>query len=401
MSAGLAIKIVEAQRFLPPVKQKAKAQPKNFNLVTMPSARELGQGIARWLGVRPLPVDFNTFGNGESYHRLGADPLKKPTFVVWSPRHTEALLHRDIFEALNLGRTLSDCRVELHGIFPHIPYLPQDRHDKSGACLSAATMIDLIKNAGYQQIVTLDMHTASLETAFAVAKLWPRHFSASPIFAQFLRSLTGGRLSPRNMKVLGLVPSEREPRNEDEIMMQPLDPADYICASPDLGGQQRAFETAKQLVGPAEADARMAVAIKHRNVDSGIVSLSRVIGPDLKGKTVVVVDDLLRSAFTAEIAVGAFKKAGAEKVLVFIPHPEMNDGAPERCEAMFRHGWIDLLVVTNSIEIPEKKRFRNLTQILLDPFLAAIIKAEANGRSINQAFYNVLQNTSLQVVRYE
>lgn len=403
MSSGVSIRVVEAQRVPAPVNIRSQARPRevSYNLVVMPSARELGVGVAGCLRVNPFPVSFKTFGDQETYHQLESSTEGKPTFVVWSPRHTADHFYRDIFDMQNIGYTLSRSVEQLHAVFPHIPFLTQDRIDKPRSCLSAAAIIDTIKSSGYQYVTTLDMHTSALETAFAVAKLKPAHFFSSPIFSRFLLALTKSRIRARELTVLGLLPHEGKPRGEAEIAVRLFDPGNFISASTDIGGHKRALLLAQDVAGRRLADARVSVVIKNRDVNSGALSLSSVIGPNLKGKTVVLIDDLLRSAKTLVIAIEAIKQAGAAKVIACATHPEMDDGAAERLQEAQRRGLLDLVVTTNSIEVPAAKRFRGLTQIMLDPILAAVIDAEANRRSTSAAFHEVLLGRPLQLIRYE
>jgi ribose-phosphate pyrophosphokinase len=327
--------------------------------------------------------------------------MGKPTFVVWSPRHTKELLHLDIFDMQNLGCTLSRSVDDIYGIFAHIPYLTQERVDKPRACLSAATMINMIKGAGYNRLVTLDMHASALETALGVAKLKAEHFLTSPIFSTFLLALAKGRRHAENLRILGLVhrAGESDPERTEDVRVQVINPLDFVSASTDLGGHKRAMHLAEDLVGKQRANGAVATVVKERDPVEGTLTLSNVIGPDLEGKTVIIVDDLLRSAKTIEIAAQAIKNAGAARIMAFITHPEMNDGADIRCQTLLQLGLLDLLAVTNSIEIPAEKRFPGLTQILLDPILAAVIKAEATHHSASEAFWSALRGP-MQAIRY-
>jgi ribose-phosphate pyrophosphokinase len=369
----------------------------DYNLIVLPSHPELGLGVAARLHHAPLPVEFAQFGDRERYHRLMASTEGAPTFVVGSTRHTEDL-HSDIFDLYNLGRTLSRSVRDIYAIFPHIPYLTQERIDKTRACLSAAAMFRLIENAGYSHLVTLDMHSPSLETALGVGNLMFDHFLPTPIFSAFISGLARSRSALSKFKIFDLS-AAREGDPDPQVRV--IDPNDLIIGATDLGGMKRAGRLAEQAVGKKRAHNAVAVAIKDRDPDNGAIKLSRVIGPALKGRDVVLVDDLLRSFKTFGVAARAMKDEGARRILGLVTTPEMNDGAEVLYEQALSSGTLSMLAVTNSCQIPAKKRIPGLTQILLDPIMAAVIEAKASRRpgSASSAFHEAIAR-GLEVIQY-
>jgi ribose-phosphate pyrophosphokinase len=173
-------------------------------------------------------------------------------------------------------------------VVPYFGYARQDRKDKPRVSIGAKLMADLISVAGVDRVITMDLHADQIQGFFNVPV---DHLYASALFVPFIEKM-------------GL----------DNV----------VIASPDVGGTKRANTYAKML----ETD--MVICHKTRARANEVGSMS-VIG-DVKGKDVIIVDDIIDTAGTITKAANLMKKQGAKSVRAFAAHGVLSGPAVERIE---------------------------------------------------------------------
>ncbi len=221
-------------------------------------------------------------------------------------------------------------------VVPYFGYARQDRKDKPRVAIGAKMIANILEAAGVDRIVTCDLHAGQIQGFFNIPV---DHLDASAIFVPFLEE----SINPTT-----------------------------IFASPDVGGTARARRYAKHF----KVD--MVVCDKHRQKANEIASM-QVIG-DVKGKDVILFDDLVDTAGTLCKAANIIKEKGATSVRAVITHPVLSGKAYEN----IANSTLDELITTDTLPLKEKSaKIKVLT--VADMFAKAIRKIHAN-ESISSLF---------------
>ncbi len=173
-------------------------------------------------------------------------------------------------------------------VVPYFGYARQDRKDKPRVSIGAKLVADLLSTAGIDRLITMDLHADQIQGFFNVPV---DHLFASTLFVPFIEKM-------------GL--------------------NDVVIASPDVGGTKRANTYAKML------DSGIVICHKTRSRPNEIGNMT-VIG-DVKGKDVVIVDDIIDTAGTITKAANLMKKEGARTIRAFAAHGVLSGPAIERIE---------------------------------------------------------------------
>ena len=155
-----------------------------------------------------------------------------------------------------------------------------------------------------------------------------------------------------------------------------FDDGNITVVSPDSGRVRVADIWADRLGAP--------LAIVHKRRDPDVpnqVTAQEVVG-DVEGRTCLLVDDMIDTAGTIVAAAAALKKNGAKRVIVAATHAIFSDPAVERLSGES----VDAVVVTNTLPIPEEKRFETLTVLSIAPLIARAISAVFDDDSVSQIF---------------
>ncbi len=276
------------------------------------ASKELGLKIANYLDIALGKVDDTPFPNGESMIRLKTDVRERDVFVVQSTcrmryptsedRYTG--VNDNIIELLVWADTLRRASAyRITAVIPYFGYSRQDRKDESRTPISARLMADLLEKAGFNRILTMDLHADQQQGFFRIP----------------LDHLTAGEIITNHFNGLKL---------ENSIVL-----------SADIGNLKKAD---KYRQGMPNLD--IAVVDKHR-YPSG-VEVRRIIG-DVKGKTVILLDDVISTGSTVRSAIDAAKKEGAGKFYVAATHGELVGDAAN----LLRYPLVEQLCVTDTIPL--------------------------------------------------
>ncbi len=231
-------------------------------------------------------------------------------------------------------------RASAHYITAVIPYFGwarQDRKDKPRVSIGAKLMADLLGAAGITRLITMDLHADQIQGFFNVPV---DHLYASSVFLNYIE---------KNLPVENLV-----------------------IATPDVGGTKRASSYAKHLGVP------MVICYKQR-VRANEVAEMRVIG-DVKGKDVLLVDDIVDTAGTITKAADLMMEQGALSVRAMVSHPVMSDPASMRID----QSSLTEMIFTDSI--PYTKKCNKVRIISVADLLAESIKRVCNHESISSLY---------------
>jgi ribose-phosphate pyrophosphokinase len=308
-------------------------------LVCGSSVPGLGREVARLLGVPLLGRRIDRFPDGEVYVQLSESVRGRDAYVLQS---TCMPVNEHLFELLVLLDTLrraSAARITV--VMPYYAYARQDRKSTGREPITAKLVANLLAAAGANRVVALDLHSPAIQGFFDIGM---DHLQAAPLLATYLR----GRI-----------------------------PRDAVIVSPDTGGVKRADFFARLLDLP--------IAILHkRRASAREVAIAAVVG-DVRGKTPIIVDDIIATGSTIVQAVDTLLREGAAAgVWVVATHGVLAGDAPR----LLNHAAIRQVVVTDSIPIPPAVRqtLPHLHVVSVAELLAAAIRRLHSGQSLSELF---------------
>ncbi len=272
----------------------------------------LAQEIARYLGIDLGPMVRKQFADGELYIQIqesirGGDVyLIQPTCNPVNDHLMELLIMVDACRRASAR--------QITAVLPYYGYARADRKTAGRESITAKLVANLITEAGANRVLAMDLHSAQIQGYFDIPL---DHVYSSPVLIDYLDSK---KLS------------------------------DLVVVSPDVGGVVRARAFAKKL-----NDAPLAIIDKRRQAHN-VAEVLNVIG-DVKGKTAVLVDDMIDTAGTICEGARLLRAEGARQVYACATHAVFSGPALERLSS----GIFEEVIVTNTIPIPADKRFEQLT----------------------------------------
>jgi ribose-phosphate pyrophosphokinase len=297
----------------------------------------LAEAICRHLDVPLGKAELGRFSDGEIHFQILENVRGADVFVV-QPCHypvdnhlLELLLMIDAFKRASAWR--------ITAVLPYYCYARQDRKDKPRVPISAKLVADLLETAGANRALTLDLHAPQIQGYFDVPV---DHLYASPVLVEYFRQL--------NLPNLTVV-------------------------SPDAGGVERARFFAKRL------DVPLAIVDKRR-VDVDVSEVMHLIG-DVKGRSTLVVDDIIDTAGTLVKTAEALLEEGATQVYAACTHPVLSGPAVQR----IAKSQIKEVVVTDSVPLNDgAKATGKITVLSVADLLARGIRSIHEETSISALF---------------
>lgn len=224
-------------------------------------------------------------------------------------------------------------------VTPYLPYARKDRRTKPRDPVNSRYVAEIFEAMGADALVTAEIHNvAAFENAFH-------------------------RCRAENLTIAGVMTEHIIPHLGD-------DPAAVV--SPDAGGSKRAELFRSALEKRIDRPVGNAMLEKHRS--AGVVSGSLFSG-QVKGKTAIIVDDMISSGGTIMRATRACREHGAKRILVVAAHGLFTDGA----KALFKAGGPDLILVSDSVAVRTVARSERLEIISIAGLLASAIACLSNG----------------------
>lgn len=296
-------------------------------------SKYLAEKICSSLGCQLGKLQITTFADGEfavSYEESirGRDVFLVQSTFPNSDNLMELLLMIDAAKRASARNIVA--------VIPYFGWSRQDRKDKPRVCIGAKLVADLLSVAGIDRLITMDLHADQEQGFFNVPV---DHLYASTIMMPYISSL--------NLKNL-------------------------CIATPDVGGSKRASVYAKYF------DCPLVLCNKTRKC-ANVVSEMQVIG-DVKGKDVILVDDIVDTAGTITMAANLMKEKGANSVRAIASHCVMSGPASERIQ----DSAIEEMVFTDSI--PYSNRCAKVKQLTIAGMFAETIRRVENNESISDQY---------------
>ena len=313
---------------------------KNLMLFSGRAHPELAEQVAKELDVSVTAQTARDFANGEIFVRFDESVRGCDAFVLQSH---PAPLNKWLMEQLLMIDALKRGSAKrITAILPFYPYARQDKKHRGREPISARLVADLLKTAGADRIVSVDLHTYQIQGFFD-----------GPVDHMRAQNLLTGYIY-------------------DNYATENI-----VVVSPDSGRVRVAEKWADSLGG-----APLAFIHKTRDprVPNQVVS-NRVVG-EVEGKTCVLTDDMIDTGGTIAGAVRLLREDGAKDVIIAATHGVLSDPAAERLAGCGARE----VVVTNTLPIDESKRFPQLTVLSIAPLLASTIRAVFENGSVTGLF---------------
>ena len=312
---------------------------KNLMLFSGRAHPELGEAVARELGVELTPTTARNFANGEIFVRFEESVRGSDAFVLQS--HPQPLNDWLMEQLLMIDALKRGSAKRITAILPFYPYARQDKKHRGREPISARLIADLFKAAGAHRLVSVDLHTDQIQGFFDGPV---DHMHALPILTKHIQ----------------------ENYNRDNI----------VVVSPDARRVKESEKWANQLGG-----APLAFIHKTRDIDvANKVTANRVVG-DVEGRTCVLLDDMIDTGGTIAGAVQVLKNAGAGDVIIATTHGVFSGPARERLSECGAREIITTDTLPQSTE-----GWDNLTVLSVAPLVAKTIHEIFENGSVTTLF---------------
>ncbi|MDO8583387.1 MAG: ribose-phosphate pyrophosphokinase [bacterium] len=289
------------------------------------SNKPLAEKIAKELGTDLSPLEIHIFPDEEKRVRV-IDGVVDEACVVVQPTSPEPdKNYMELFFIVDALKRSGASKTT--AVVPYLGYQRQDHIFRGGEAVSLEVVATLLKWGGVDEIITFDLHSIKIPEIF---KIKLTHLSALPIFA-------------REIKKMG---------------------NNTVLISPDMGGIRRI-----KLISGMLNDMPFAVIEKNRDLASGTITMTGISG-EVK-ENAVIVDDMISTGNTIVTAANLLKDKGAKNIYVFATHAVFSKDAPKILSTPL----IKKVYVTDTIDIPEEKRFPKLNILSVSALIAESIKS--------------------------
>jgi ribose-phosphate pyrophosphokinase len=312
---------------------------KRLVLVSGRAYPELAEEVAACLGIAPTETRLYDFANGEIFVRYLESVRGCDVFVLQS--HT-APINQWIMEQLIMVDALkraSASRITV--VTPFFGYARQDKKNRGREPISARLMSDLFERAGADRLMAVDLHTAQIQGFFDGPV---DHLFALDILASYVE--------------------------------KKLDVSQVTVVAPDAGRVRVCERWTDRLGCP------LAIIHKRRDPDvANQVRMFEVVG-QVRGRTCILVDDMIDTGSTIAKAAEALFEQGAERVIATATHGVLSGAAVD----VLKNSRISEIIITNTLPVSEDKHFDKLTVLSIAPLLARAISEVFSDGSVTSLF---------------
>jgi ribose-phosphate pyrophosphokinase len=295
----------------------------------------LSQEIAASLGVDQAKTTINRFADGEIFVRIDENVRGNDVFIL-QPTNPPAENIMELLLLIDAAKRASAARITC--VMPYYGYSRQDRKDQPRVAIGAKLVANMIVAAGAHRVLGLDFHQHQLQGFFDIPV---DHLYAAPVFVSHYRR-----------KQLH----------------------DLVVVAPDVGSAKMARGFAKRLNGSL-------AIIDKRRPKPNQSEVVNVVG-EVEGKDCLLTDDMIDTAGTVSEAARALKDLGANDVYVCATHALLSGPAVKRLsEAPIKE-----VTVTDTVMIPDEKRFPQLTVLSVGELLSKAIRYIHSEQSVSSLF---------------
>ncbi len=299
---------------------------------------QMAEDICDYLAIPLGRASVKTFSDGETFVEIGENVRGSDVFII---QPTCPPVNHHLMELLIMADALRRASARrITAVMPYYGYARQDRKAAPRVPISAKLVADIITTVGIRRVLAMDLHAGQIQGFFSIPV---DHLFAAPVLLDYMRD-----------------------RFKDE---------EIVMVSPDAGGVERTRAFAKRLgAGLAIIDKR-----RERPNESQVMHL---IG-DVKGKTAIILDDMVDTAGTLCKAAEAILEHGAKEVHGCATHPVLSGPAVERIKASV----LKSLIVTNTIPLrDEAKEVEKIRVLSVSRLLGEAIRRIHSDDSVSSLF---------------
>jgi len=310
----------------------------NIKIFSGSSNPQLTEKMCKYLGVPVGEAKIERFPDGEKTIKCEDDVRGRDCFIVQSGCEPVDANLVELLIFLDCLKRASASRVT--AVIPYFCYARQDRKDEGRVPITAKLVANLITTAGADRVLAMDFHAAQLQGFFDIPV---DHLFAEPVLSKYFKS--------KKIENLTIV-------------------------SPDVGNMRRAARYVEHLNGE--------LAIIHkRRINGKEVQFGEIIGT-VKGRNILMCDDMISTAVTMCTAAKILKQHGANNIFIGATHGIFSDSAVED----IADSPIDEVVVTDTIPQKENiKELKNLKVLTVSEILGEAIKRIHKNESISAMFH--------------
>ena len=313
------------------------SEDKRFKLFSGTANRPLAEEIGRHIGVPVGEAKLQRFADGEVYFQLLENVRGVDVFVVQPTCYPVDQHLVELLVMIDALKRASAARITV--VVPYYGYARQDRKDRPRVAISAKLIADLLTTAGANRALFVDLHAAQIQGFFNIPV---DHLFASPVLVSYFKELKLPNL---------------------------------IVVSPDAGGVERARFFAQKMQAP------LAIVDKRRT-DMNVAEVMHVVG-DVKGRSCLIMDDIIDTAGTLVKTVDALLANGAASVHACASHAVLSGPAIDRIAA----SPIEQVVVTNTIPLREAgQKLSKIKVLSIAGLLGAAIESIHMETSVSTLF---------------
>jgi len=306
-----------------------------FKLIAGPGNPELCAEIAQTLDVPFCKTTVTRFADGEIFVRIDENVRGNDVFIV-QPTNPPADNIMELLLLIDAARRASAARITC--VMPYYGYSRQDRKDQPRVAIGAKLLANMITVAGANRVLGLDFHQHQLQGFFDVPV---DHLYAAPVFVSHYRK---------------------------------KDLHELVVVAPDVGSAKMARGFAKRLNGSL-------AIIDKRRPKPNVSEVVNVVG-EVEGKDCLIPDDMIDTAGTITEAAAALKRLGAGRIFAFATHALLSGPAVERLRA----SPIEEVTVTNTIRLPDERKWEKLKVLSVAGLMAKAIGYEHSNQSVSALF---------------
>jgi ribose-phosphate pyrophosphokinase len=298
---------------------------------------ELGAKITKFLGIRAGDIKVSRFSGGEIYARINENIRGSSCVIIQTCTQEVNSDLMELFIIIDAMKRASAKSISV--VIPQFGYARQDRKAASREPISARLVANLLETAGADRIVAMDLHSDQIQGFFNIPV---DTLTSLPILSNYIKE--------KNLK-------------------------DIVVVAPDTGRAKVAKKLADRV------GAQLAILHKVRGAHHQS-EVTHVVG-DVKGRTVIITDDMIDTAGTITSGVSALRAEGCNQdVYVVATHGIFSGPAVERMDqAAFAE-----VVVTDTVPIPKEKQFKGLKILSSAELLGEAIRRNYDNKSITSLF---------------
>lgn len=309
-----------------------------LKIFSLNSNRPLAEKIAAAVGVELGKSSVNQFSDGEIQINIEESIRGSHVYLIQS---TSSPVNDNLMELLIMIDALKRASAKtINVVMPYYGYARQDRKARAREPITAKLVANMLEKAGTTRMLTLDLHASQIQGFFDIPV---DHLMGAPLIADYFidKGIMGD---------------------------------DVVVVSPDHGGVTRARKLAEYLKAPI-------AIIDKRRPKANVAEVMNIIG-EVKGKTCVIIDDMIDTAGTITLAANALKEAGAKEVYASCTHPVLSGPAMQRIQ----DSAIERLVVTDSIYLPEDRKIDKIDEISVGELIGDAIKRIHENKPVSPLF---------------